>query len=42
VILLTNRVNPTRNNSKIQPVRRALTDAVMHAVLGADIPTHSH
>lgn len=42
VILLTNRVNPTRNNNKIQPVRRALTDAVMHVVLGPNISSHSH
>jgi CubicO group peptidase (beta-lactamase class C family) len=29
IILLTNRVNPTRNNSKIGGVRTRLTDAVM-------------
>jgi serine-type D-Ala-D-Ala carboxypeptidase len=39
IILLTNRVNPTRNNNKIQPVRRALADAVMAAVLAS--PTSS-
>jgi beta-N-acetylhexosaminidase len=32
VILLTNRVNPTRENHKIQQVRPALHDAVMEAL----------
>ncbi|HET7617194.1 MAG TPA: serine hydrolase, partial [Vicinamibacterales bacterium] len=34
VVLLTNRVHPTRNNNAIQPVRRAFHDAVADA-LGA-------
>jgi CubicO group peptidase (beta-lactamase class C family) len=32
IILLTNRVNPTRNNNKIGRVRSALTDAVLAAL----------
>jgi CubicO group peptidase (beta-lactamase class C family) len=32
VILLTNRVNPTRNNSKIMQIRPAVSDAVMRAI----------
>ncbi|MEJ7813002.1 MAG: serine hydrolase domain-containing protein, partial [Gemmatimonadaceae bacterium] len=36
VVLLTNRVNPTRNNQKIGPLRRAVADAVQSAVL--DVP----
>src|SRR4029077_17406669 len=32
VVLLTNRVNPTRENIKIQQVRPALHDAVMQAL----------
>ena len=40
IILLTNRVDPTRNNNKIQPVRRALADAVLHVILPAGSPTH--
>ena len=32
VILLTARVNPTRNNSKIGPVRVAVADATMRAL----------
>jgi len=32
VVLLTNRVNPTRENTKIQQVRPALHDAVMQAL----------
>ncbi|HEX4545472.1 MAG TPA: glycoside hydrolase family 3 N-terminal domain-containing protein [Candidatus Acidoferrum sp.] len=32
VVLLTNRVHPTRDNSKIQQVRPALHDAVMQAL----------
>jgi CubicO group peptidase (beta-lactamase class C family) len=31
VVLLTNRVHPTRENTKIQQVRPALHDAVMQA-----------
>lgn len=37
VILLTNRVNPTRDNQKVGPLRRALADAVQLAV--TDTPT---
>ena len=33
IVLLTNRVNPTRNNNKITAVRRQLADAVMSTVL---------
>jgi CubicO group peptidase (beta-lactamase class C family) len=29
IVLLTNRVNPTRNNNKITEVRRRLADAVV-------------
>jgi len=32
VVFLTNRVNPTRENQKIQQVRRDLHDALMHAL----------
>ncbi len=32
VILLTNRVNPTRNNTKIQQIRPAVHDAVVRAL----------
>jgi CubicO group peptidase (beta-lactamase class C family) len=32
VILLSNRVNPTRANPKITPVRRRLADAVVSIV----------
>jgi CubicO group peptidase (beta-lactamase class C family) len=32
VVLLTNRVNPTRQNDKIQRVRPALHDAVVEAL----------
>jgi CubicO group peptidase (beta-lactamase class C family) len=32
VVLLTNRVNPTRNNTKITPVRSRLADAVVSAL----------
>jgi CubicO group peptidase (beta-lactamase class C family) len=32
VVLLSNRVNPTRNNSKITPVRARLADAVVAAL----------
>lgn len=38
VILLTNRVNPTRENSKIGPVRRAVGDAVQRAVVMGSSP----
>ncbi len=33
IILLTNRVNPTRDHSKITPVRVAVSDAVMRTLL---------
>ena len=35
VILLTNRVNPTRDNSKVGPVRIAVADAAMRALYPA-------
>jgi len=34
IVLLSNRVNPTRNNTKITAVRRQLADAVMTAIRG--------
>jgi len=37
VILLTNRVNPTRDNVKHVPLRRAVADAVQLAVVGAPL-----
>jgi CubicO group peptidase (beta-lactamase class C family) len=37
LVLLTNRVNPTRKNEKQIPLRRAVADAVQRAVLGAPI-----
>ncbi len=37
VVLLTNRVNPTRNNTRIGPLRRAVADAVQRAVLDAQL-----
>ena len=43
VILLTNRVNPTREHSKIGPVRVAVADAAMRALkpsVVADIEAH--
>jgi len=33
VVLLTNRVHPTRANTTIQEVRRAFHDAVMRATM---------
>jgi CubicO group peptidase (beta-lactamase class C family) len=33
VVLLTNRVHPSRDNNAIQPVRRAVHDAIVRAVL---------
>ena len=39
VVLLTNRVNPTRENMKIAQVRPALHDAVMQALGFATVPT---
>src|SRR5258708_618808 len=38
IVLLTNRVNPTRENQKIQKVRPALHDAVMRAMRFATAP----
>jgi CubicO group peptidase (beta-lactamase class C family) len=35
VLLLTNRVNPTRANMRIAAVRRAVADAAMSVVLGS-------
>ena len=32
VVLLTNRVNPTRDNQKIGPLRRAVADVVQQAI----------
>ncbi|MDQ3605131.1 MAG: serine hydrolase, partial [Gemmatimonadota bacterium] len=37
VILLTNRVNPTSDNLKIAPLRRAVADAVQAAILDAPL-----
>jgi CubicO group peptidase (beta-lactamase class C family) len=37
VILLTNRVNPTSDNPKIFPLRRAVADAVQAAILDAPL-----
>jgi CubicO group peptidase (beta-lactamase class C family) len=41
VVLLTNRVNPTRNNNKITPVRTKLADAVVAALGDFAAPTAS-
>ena len=35
VILLTNRVHPTRENNAIRRVRRAVADAVVRALAGS-------
>jgi len=40
VILLTNRVYPTRANNRIAKVRPAVHDAVIRALLPRDIPAH--
>jgi CubicO group peptidase (beta-lactamase class C family) len=37
VVLLTNRVNPTRDNQKIGPLRRAVADAVQQSVIDAPL-----
>jgi CubicO group peptidase (beta-lactamase class C family) len=37
VILLTNRVNPTRANTRHEPLRRAVADAVQAAILDAPL-----
>ncbi|HEX8209709.1 MAG TPA: serine hydrolase domain-containing protein [Longimicrobium sp.] len=34
VVLLTNRINPTRDNPKLGPLRTAVADAVQRSVLG--------
>ena len=39
IILLSNRVNPTRNNPKISAVRRSLADAVVSIVRARRSPT---
>jgi CubicO group peptidase (beta-lactamase class C family) len=39
VLLLTNRVNPTRANMRIAAVRRAVADAVMAVVRGPTSPS---
>jgi CubicO group peptidase (beta-lactamase class C family) len=38
VVLLTNRVNPTRDNQKHIPLRRALADAVNQAIIDTPVP----
>jgi hypothetical protein len=37
VVLLTNRVNPTRRNSRHESLRRDVADAVQQAVLDAPV-----
>jgi hypothetical protein len=37
VVLLTNRVNPTRASSKISGLRRAVADAVQMGILDAPL-----
>ncbi len=37
VVLLTNRVYPTRNNEKAGPLRRAIADAVQQSILDAPL-----
>ena len=37
VVLLTNRVDPSRDNPKVGPLRRAVADAVQRAVLDAPL-----
>jgi len=37
VVLLTNRVNPTRDNQKIGPLRRAVADVVQQSVLDSPL-----
>jgi CubicO group peptidase (beta-lactamase class C family) len=41
VILLSNRVNPTRANTKIGRVRVALADAVMSTMARSSLPAQS-
>jgi CubicO group peptidase (beta-lactamase class C family) len=40
VILLTNRVHPTRANTKISKVRPAVADAVIRALAADQVHTH--
>ena len=42
VVLLTNRVNPTRQNTRISRVRVALADAVMQTVASRGSPARAH
>jgi CubicO group peptidase (beta-lactamase class C family) len=37
VILLTNRVDPTRDNNKHVPLRRAVADAAQMAIIDAPL-----
>jgi CubicO group peptidase (beta-lactamase class C family) len=37
VVLLTNRVNPTRENQKIGPLRRAVADVVQESVIDSPL-----
>ena len=37
VVLLTNRVNPTRDNQKIGPLRRAVADVIQQSVLDSPL-----
>jgi CubicO group peptidase (beta-lactamase class C family) len=37
VVLLTNRVDPSRDNTKVGPLRRTVADAVQRAVLDAPL-----
>lgn len=37
VVLLTNRVNPTRNNQKVGPLRRVVANAAQQAILDAPV-----
>ena len=39
VVLLTNRVDPTRDNPRVGPLRRAVADAVQSAILDAPLRT---
>jgi CubicO group peptidase (beta-lactamase class C family) len=39
VVLLTNRVDPSRDNAKVGPLRRVVADAVQRAVLDAPLRT---
>ena len=38
VVLLTNRVSPTRENSAHVPLRRAVHDAVARSIMDATVP----